>query len=86
MSAPMPANFPDHQLAQAELTDLRWVADQILTTHDRSAASLAERNPGVGLPTECPCTLCRHSRPWVGVPAKDVLNPEEDAAMAEMEP
>lgn len=62
----LPLNTPQMQREQAELQDLRWVAYHVLSSHDRSAAKLADRFPEQALSHECPCALCRHSRPWVG--------------------
>lgn len=53
----LPANAPALARQQAELTDLRWVAAQMVALHDRHAAA----TPGV---TRCECPLCRHARPW----------------------
>lgn len=66
MTAPMPSNAPDLQRNQAELQDLRWVAQRMIVSHDRSAARLAaiSQTPTV-LPSICLCSLCRHARPWV---------------------
>ena len=64
MTHPMPPNAPELMRTQAELQDLRWVAREILTDHDRAAALLSDMfSPD--LPRTCQCSLCRHARPWV---------------------
>jgi len=54
----LPANAPQLIRDQAELQDLRWVAQQLLSSHDRYASRTSPAN-------QCLCSLCRHARPWV---------------------
>lgn len=58
MTHPMPAEAPALIRHQAELQDLRWVAQQLVSSHDRYAQR-------TGAFSQCLCSLCKHARPWV---------------------
>jgi len=54
---------------QAELQDLRWVAQQMVSSHDHAAARMSDALTGTNaimeVPRICLCALCRHARQWV---------------------
>ena len=58
MSGPrIPPHAPSLMRQQAELTDLRWVAAQMVAQHDRRTQEASHGH--------CECPLCRHARRWV---------------------
>ena len=58
MSDPMPSDAPALMRDQAELTDLRWVAQQLVSSHDRFVQRTSKFS-------QCLCSLCRHARVWL---------------------
>jgi hypothetical protein len=58
MTHPMPPNAPAMIRDQAELTDLRFIVQQMVYSHDRYVQRTSNFR-------ECLCSLCRRSRPWV---------------------
>jgi|GEM_PF-7094768 len=56
MSDPMPSDATALMDHQAELTDLRWVAGQLMLEHARGAYPIA-----------CLCRHCRAAKRWLPV-------------------
>lgn len=64
MSDPMPKDAPALMLAQAELTDLRWVGLHLLREHRRGA-----------YPHQCLCPVCKAAGRWIPQPTDDPMLP-----------
>lgn len=64
MSDPMPKDAPALTLAQAELTDLRWVGLHLLREHRRGA-----------YPHQCLCPVCKAAGRWIPQPTEDPMLP-----------